>query len=221
MKRLINRKRKKEKSRIGIIIYNHIINNKRNYIIATILFFMGLIVGIMFVNNTKEEQFIQIDNYIKSLINNIKNTEKIDYILLLKESIISNFILVIIILIASSTIIGIPIVYITVIIKGFSLGYTISSIIAILGFGNGMLFVLPAMLLHNIIFIPVLLATSVSGMKLYKSITQNRERENIKIEFLRHLIFCAIMLVFFIISSLIEVYISTNLSKFFVNYINF
>ena len=221
MKRLINRKRKKEKSRIGIIIYNHIINNKRNYTIATILFFIGLIIGIMFVNNMEEEQFLQIDTYIKTLINNIKNTEKIDYILLLKESIISNSILVIIILIASSTIIGIPIVYITVIIKGFSLGYTISSILAILGCGNGIIFVLSTMLLHNIIFIPILLAIAVSGMKLYKSITQNRERENINIEFLRHLIFCTIMLVFLIIASLVEVYISTNLSKFFVNYINF
>ena len=221
MKRLINKKRKKGKSRIGIVIYNHIMNNKKNYIIATILFFIGLIIGIMFVNNMKEEQFLQIDTYIKTLINNIKNTEKTDYILLLKESIISNFILVIIILIASSTIIGIPIVYVTVVIKGFSLGYTISSILAILEFGNGMVFVLSTMLLHNIIFIPTLLAISVSGMKLYKSITQNRERENIKIEFLRHLIFCTIMLVFLIISSLVEVYISTNLSKFFVNYINF
>ena len=221
MKRLINRKRKKEKSRIGIVIYNHIINNKRNYIIATILFFIGLIVGVMFVNNIKEEQFLQIDTYIKSLINNVKNTEKIDYILLLKESIISNFILVIIVLIASSTIIGIPIVYITVIIKGFSLGYTISSILAVLGTGNGILFILSTLLLHNIIFIPILLAISVSGMKLYKSITQNRERENIKIEFLRHLVFCTIMLLFLIVASLIEVYVSTNLSKFFVNYINF
>lgn len=221
MKRLINKKRKKGKSRIGIVIYNHIMNNKKNYIIATILFFIGLIVGIMFVNNIKEEQFLQIDTYIKTLINNIKNTEKIDYILLLKESIISNSILVIIILLASSTIIGIPIVYITVIIKGFSLGYTISSILAILGLGNGIMFVLSTLLLHNIIFIPILLAISVSGMKLYKSITQNRERENIKIEFLRHLIFCTIMLLFLIISSFIEVYVSTNLSKFFVNYINF
>jgi len=221
MKRLINRKRKKDKSQIGIIIYNHIIKNKKNYMIATILFFIGLIVGIMFINNMKEGQFIQIENYIESLINNIKNTEKIDYIVLLKESIIANFILVIIILIASSTIIGIPIVYITVIIKGFSLGYTISSILAILGCGKGMLFVLSTMLLHNIIFIPILLAISVSGMKLYKSITQNRERENIKIEFLRHLIFCTIMLVFLVLESLVEVYISTNLSKFFVNYINF
>lgn len=219
MKRLI--KRKREKSKLEIIIYNHIMNNKRTYIIATLLFFVGLIIGIMFINNMEQIKFTEINSYIKSLVYSLKNIEKIDYSSLFKESIISNTTLVIIIWIASSTIIGIPIVYATIAFRGFALGYTISSIIAVLGPGNGILFILSTLLLHNIIFIPVLLATSVSGMKLYKSIMKNRERENIKIEFLRHTIFCAIMLVLLLISSFTEVYISTNLSKFFANYINF
>ena len=42
--------------------------------------------------------------------------------------------------------------------------------------GYLMMFGISNLLLHNIIFIPVLLATCVSGMKLYKSIIKNREK---------------------------------------------
>lgn len=212
-----NIKRKREKSKIRMVITNHIVNNKKDYLIAILLFLVGLIIGVMFINNVSENQFIEIDEYIKNLVNTIKSIENIDYINIMKESMLSNLMLIIIIWIASSTIIGIPIVYGNLIFRGFVLGYTISSIISSLGILNGIIFGTTSVFLHNIIFIPVLLAASVSGMKLYKSIIKNREKENVKIEFFRHTIFCVIMLLLLVIASLIEVYISTNLAKFFVN----
>ena len=129
--------------------------------------------------------------------------------------------MVTVIWLASSTIIGIPIVYGLIAFRGFIFGYTISSILSSIGIGYGIVFSLCSLLLHNIIFIPVILATSVSGMKLYKSIVKNREKQNIKVEFIRHTLFCTIMLLLLVISSLIEVYISTNLCKIIVNYIKF
>ena len=220
MNRILKRK-KRGKSKIGSIIANHIINNKKNYLISTLLFLVGLIIGIMFINNINDIQYKEISEYIQKLVTNIKSVEKINYIKLLKESFESNFILVIVIWLASSTIIGIPIVYGLIAFRGFVFGYTISSILSSIGIGYGIIFSLCSLLLHNIIFIPVLLATSVSGMKLYKSIIKNREKQNIKVEFIRHTLFCTIMLLLLVISSLIEVYISTNLCKIIVNYIKF
>lgn len=212
-----NIKRKRGKSKIRMVITNHIVNNKKDYLIAILLFLVGLIIGVMFINNVSENQFMEIEEYIKTLVNSIKSIENIDYINIFKESMLSNLILIIIIWIASSTIIGIPIVYGNLIFRGFVLGYTISSIVSSLGILNGIILGTTSLFLHNIIFIPVVLAASVSGMKLYKSIIKNREKENVKIEFFRHTIFCVIMLLLLVISSLIEVYISTNLAKFFIN----
>lgn len=216
MNKILHRNRE---SKFGIIINNHIINHKKEYLIVIILFLIGLVIGIMFVNNLNETQYSEIDSYIKEIVNNLKAIEKINYADLLKESIIANLIVILVIWIASSTIIGIPIVYGNLIFRGFVLGYTLSSIISVLGIGNGTFFIISGLFLHNIIFIPVILATSVSGMKLYKSIVKNRERENVKIEFIRHTVFCTVMATVLLIASLIEVYISTNLSKFIVNYI--
>lgn len=217
MKRIF--RRKKEKSKFKIFIYNHIKNNKRDYIIALLLFLIGIIIGIMFINQISEDQVSEINKYIKTVASTVQSSENIDYSNLLKNSMTSNFISVIILWFSASTIIGIPIVYGMLVFRGFALGYTISSIITTFGLGNGILFTISALLLHNIIFIPVILAIAVSGMKLYHSITKNREKENVKMEFIRHTIFCIIMICILIIASFIETYISTNLMKLSTNYI--
>ncbi len=216
MKRI--KRRAEKKFKIFSILSKHIINNRKEYIVAIVLFLIGIIIGVIFINNVNDEKFKIITDYIINSINNIKNINKIDYIALLKESLISNTILVLIMWFVASTLIGIPIVYGVIVFRGFVFGYTISSIIASLGIGNGFLFILSSLLIHNIIFIPGLLALGVSGMKIYKSIVKNKERDNVKIEFLRHTIFCIIILILLSIASIIEVYISTNLTKILANY---
>ena len=211
----------RKQNKFAKIVINHILNNKKEYFVSVLLFFIGIIISIIFINNINDSQYSQISNYIKDIIIKIQSTDKFNYTRLFKESFLSNFTLIIIIWIASSTIIGIPIVYGNLIFKGFTLGYTISSIINVLGAKNGFLYVLSSMLLHNLISIPLILAASVSGIKLYKSIVKNKERENVKLEFIRHTVFCIIMLLGLIFSSIIEVYISTNLVKFLTYYINF
>ena len=62
MNRILKRK-KRGKSKIGSIIANHIINNKKNYLISTLLFLVGLIIGIMFINNINDFQYKEISEY--------------------------------------------------------------------------------------------------------------------------------------------------------------
>ena len=68
-------------------------------------------------------------------------------------------------------------------------------------------------------FIPALLAISVSGFKLYKSIIKDKQRENIKNEVFRHTIFSLIMIALLVSSSLIEIFISTTGLKVFVKFV--
>lgn len=58
----------------------------------------------------------------------------------------------------------------------------------------------------------------LAGFKLYKSIVKDRNRDNIKIEVLRHTIFSGIMLGLLCVSAIIEILISTNILKNFVKY---
>ncbi|MBR3002120.1 MAG: stage II sporulation protein M [Clostridia bacterium] len=111
-----------------------------------------------------------------------------------------------------------PVVFGLVVYRGFCLGYTISACVGILGTSKGLAFVLSNLLLQNLIFIPAILAISVSGFKLYKSIIKDKRKENIKLEIIRHTIFCTLMLIVLTISSAIETFISNNLLKMIVNY---
>ena len=42
------------------IIKKHILNNKKEYIIVTLLFIIGIFLGVLFVNNINESQKIEV-----------------------------------------------------------------------------------------------------------------------------------------------------------------
>ena len=169
---------KRKESKIKQVILTHIRNNLREYAIVLVLFLIGFIFGIIFINHAKEPQIEEITSYLGDFINHIKNESKVNQIELLKQTLLSKFGLALILWFVGSTVIGIPIVYGITAYRGFCLGYTISSIIATFGIGKGLLFSFTSLLIQNIVFIPCLLALGVSGMKLYKSIVKDK-RKNI------------------------------------------
>lgn len=210
---------KKRKHSVLNIIKEHINNNLKEYCIVSLIFLIGIIIGVGFINNIKLDTQEKIGTYINGFVDCLKTNYQIDYSLLLKNSIINNLIFALAIWFMGCTVIGIPIVYCIIGIKGFTLGYTISSIILTLGIGKGIIFSIISLLLQNIITIPCILALAVSGMKLYKSIIKEKRKENAKIEIARHTIFSIFITIFLIVSSLIEVYISSNLINIVIGYI--
>ena len=118
-----------------------------------------------------------------------------------------------------STVIGLPIVFGIVLYRGFCLGYTISSVVSVLGTQQGMIFSLAGLLLQNIIIIPALISLAVSSMKLYKSIMKDKRRENVKIEIIRHTVVSIIIMLFLIIAAFVEVYISNSLITLYISFV--
>lgn len=200
------RKQEKKTSRIWKLIKGHIYHNLKQYTIVSILFLIGIIVGVIFVNQSEIGTKEQIGSSINSLLDSLKSNYQIDYLELLKDVIGNHIFMTFLLWFMGCMVIGIPIVYGFVAFKGFSLGYTISSILFTLGTGKGSLFCILTLLLQNLLIIPSILALSVSGAKLYKSIMKDKRKENIKIEIIRHTIFSLLILCVLVISSFIEVY---------------
>lgn len=211
------RKLYKETSALAQKIEEHIQNNLKEYLIISTVFIVGIIIGIIFINKTS--QINEITEYIDSVVDSIKTNKNINEIFLLKSSIKKNVIWAILLWLMGSTVIGMLVVYIIIAFRGFSLGYTLSAIIATLKLGKGCLFIFTSMFIQYIIYIPSILALAVSGMKFYNSIINNRQRENIKLEILRHTIFSFFMMLLLILSSFIEVFISTKLLILLIDYI--
>lgn len=136
------------------ILLDYISKNKKNFIIIIILFCIGICVGVLFINNSTDLQKTELNNYINKLIENIKNSENIDNFNMLILSIKQNVGFILLVWFLGCTIVGGIFIYITILYKGFSIGYTISAMIAVLGVKQGIIISIVSLLFQNIIFLP-------------------------------------------------------------------
>ena len=119
------------------VLIEHIQLNLKDYLILSIIFIMGVMAGVILINNSDEQSKTEISGYINGFVNTIKSDNyEVDKVKLIKISIIDNIKTVAVIWLAGSTIIGIPLIYVITCYKGFCIGYTISAIISSLGLGK-------------------------------------------------------------------------------------
>lgn len=157
--------KKNKRLKIRDTIHQHITNNSKEYILVTLIFLVGIFLGVMFINNTQEVQRSEITSYLNNFIDKLKDTEKLATFEILKTTILENIILAVTLWFFGTTVIGIPIVFGIILYRGFCLGYSIASVIVVMGIGKGILFVLISLLLQNIIFIPAIIAIGVSRIQ--------------------------------------------------------
>ncbi len=158
--------RRNKRLKIWDTIGNHVANNKKEYILVTLIFVVGIFLGVMYVNNLQEQQLSEITTYLNNFIEKLKSTEKLEIFKILKTTICENAILAIILWFFGTTVIGIPVVFGIIMYRGFCLGYAVSTIISTIGIGKGILFILATLVLQNIIFIPAIIAIGVSRIQV-------------------------------------------------------
>lgn len=212
--------KRNKRLKIKETVITHILNNKKEYFIISLIFIIGILLGVFFINNINDTQVETIKNYISDFVNAIKDGQTINNVDLLKQTLKNNIIIASVIWFFGTTVIGLPIVFGLILYRGFILGYTIASCISIMGLQGGLIFTFSALFLQNIIFIPAIIAIAVSGFKLYKSIVKDRRKDNIKLEILRHTVFSLLMLIALSISAIIEAFVSTNILVNVVKYIS-
>ena len=208
---------RKKKKDIENIIKNDVLNNAKSYFIIIVIFVIGIFLGVMFINQTKDKS--EIEKYITTYVDETKIIQDGDYFSELQKDIKTNITLVLLLWFAGTTIIGIPIVLGVIMFRGFCLGYTIASCVYVLGRIKALIFVSITILLQNIIFIPAIMILGVSSIKLYKSIVKDRRKENIKLSIIKHSLISVVILIALIIASIIKIEISyrmiLNLIKYF------
>ena len=72
------------------VLIDYLLRNKKTFIIILILFYVGIAIGIVSVNNSNSIQKQELNTYIEELIENIKQSENIDTLNLLCLSIKEN-----------------------------------------------------------------------------------------------------------------------------------
>ena len=201
------------------MIEQYIKNNIYNYILVILAFLIGILAGILIINNYSNEKKEIICNYVVSFFNKFYSTNDLDQNKLLVYAMLNNFILISILYIAGTTIIGMPIIISVIIYRGFCLSYTISAITLSIGFNKSVLFCIIALFLPNLLFIPAILTIAVSSLKIYKSIIYDNKKDIIKKGLISHLIITIIMYIVLSFASIIESNFSISILRLVEPYI--
>lgn len=210
--------RKTQRSKIISILIDFIKNNIKEYFIISLIFLIGIFLGVMFTNNSTDQQKTEIVSYVNTYIEAFKQTTSEQNLELLQNNIKDNAVLSVIMWFVGSTVIGIPVIFGIILFRGFCLGYTISAITLVLGTGKGITFTATAIIMQNLLFIPAIISLGVSSLKTYKSILNDKRRENIKLEIIRHTVFSILMALLLMLSAVVETEISTNLLRGVIKY---
>ena len=204
--------KRKNISNIGInqLIIKHLNENLNVYFKVFLIFIIGICIGIAVVNHLPEVGMQTINDYISNSITILKNDNEIDKLQILKSSLFKNVIIVLLIWFLGLTLVGGFILYLLTLILGITFGYTLSAIMTSFTFIQGALFFLTGMFLQNLFSIPSIIFLIVQGINSNKAILV-KKNNSLKYIVAKQSIYSIIVMIFLILASLIEAYVSGKL----------
>lgn len=166
------------------------------YILLLIIFFVGIICGSFCMKKVSETDLEEYKSSIEETLNN----ENLDAKKISWSNLCDTLKTIFIFWIVGMSIVGMPILLIYVGYKGFSIGYTIMTIIKILGATNGNKYVFENLFFKNVIIVFIMIFLANYSIKIFRNFF--KDKENIKIDALKYslisMCFCIIiMLIYF------------------------
>lgn len=204
---------KKFSNGLAIILPNRRINF---FVLAVILF--GIISGTIFLlalNETDKELVVsQITNFLVNIKdNNINNFNAF------KNCVFENLIFVFLLWICGMSVVGVIFNVFAVYLKGFMIGFTLSSFFLVYEFKGllaGFLYLFPAGIIYIIISLIIGVYSIILTIYLWKAIFM-KDRSNNTLKFLKKYLFVLLIcLVLIGISSLCEAYLFPAIIKLFI-----
>lgn len=174
-------------------------NNRFILIILMITFAVGIFAGVIYYKNATSTE--ELSNYVEKFMDKI-NVEETKIYNVSKESLLKNTSIILIFWLLGASVIGIPILLFYVLYKGFSISFTISTIISTFGFVKGNVISIVMLFFQNVISTAVIFVAMSSAVKLAINIL--RRKKDMKIELLRHTIMCLLCMVGMVLASIVE-----------------
>lgn len=199
-------------------LYEHIHRNLFLYVISLLFLCIGIVLGIYTVKYMGEIEKNTLVSYFLEFTKGIDLT-KIDKKHIFLQAVKNNVPIIICIWFLGLSMLGIPIILIVDLIKGFTIGFTTSFVINGLG-TKGVLVNILAIFPQNIIYIPCIVIASVTAMEFSLMLLKHNEFKTLKSNSLIRLVpystIFLLLLGLMLIGFLLEGYISPNMLNFLV-----
>lgn len=193
---------------------NTIVFNKKMIICLIGIVLVGIITGSLLVAVLNESDKNLVIKYIENFISSIENN-KLDYINSLKNSLISNVSLIIVIWLLGISVIGVPIITFLYFCKAFIIGFSLSSIIMCYkakGCLVSFLYLFPHQII-NILMLTILMTYALSlSFKIISSFFQKKTID-FKVIMKKYSTILLFSLIICILSSVFEVFAMPRLIK--------
>lgn len=194
------------------------------YIFIGVLFLMGVIFGAVFVNNLSLTQKEDLFYYLNQYFNQVSNGQVVNKVEIFKSSFWQNVQLLGLIWILGISMIGFPIVFVLLFLKGIIIGFTVGFLVSEMGM-SGVALVFASIFPQNILFIPVyvfLAASSVGlSMKLIRKILIRQSfTSKFRPIFSQYILNYLFVVQAVCIAAVIEAYVSTFLMKNIITILN-
>jgi stage II sporulation protein M len=201
-----------------IDLNKHVQENFWLYVVSIFCIFTGIVIGIYTVKYMGAYDKTELLGYFSNFGENVREGN-FKYNTIFMDVLKNNGILIIAIWFLGLTMIGIPAILILDIVKGFTIGFSISFIINGLG-TQGIAVVLLGIMPQNIIYIPCLLVFSVIAMEFSLGLIRdkfNKQRINsIWIKITSYSVVFILVSVFMAIGFIFETYLTPNLVKLII-----
>ncbi|MCY6354090.1 stage II sporulation protein M [Clostridium sp. ZS2-4] len=199
-------------------LYEHIHRNLLLYIISLLFLCIGIVLGIYTVKYMGE---VEKNSLVSCFLEFTKDIDlsKIDKKHIFLQAVRNNVPIIICIWFLGLSMLGIPIILILDLIKGFTIGFTTSFVINGLG-TKGVLVNILAIFPQNIIYIPCIVIASVTAMEFSLILLKHNEFKTLKgnslVRIVPYSTIFLLLLGLMLIGFFLEGYISPNMLKLLV-----
>ena len=192
-----------------------IIPDKKVNTFIMFIIILGIISGSLFLVVLKDTDHSLVIEKINTFFTNI-NTNNINNIEAFKNAFIENIIFVILVWILGMSIIGIIINIFMIYLKGFIIGFSLSSFFLVYkykGILSSLIYVIPSQLINILIILILGVYTLLFSKYLFKMIFFKDKTVNLGKFFKKYVLVFGICIILCVISSLCEAYLLPSLLK--------
>ncbi|RDW21988.1 stage II sporulation protein M [Oceanobacillus chungangensis] len=194
-----------------ILLLNHVKENAIIYLFMMILFLTGIVFGAIIVNSMNFVQKQDLFFYLERFFGEIVNEQSIDHITILKQSFFYHIKYLLLLFILGLSVVGLPIVWILLYIKGLVIGFSVGFIVNQLGF-KGLLLAALSIAPQNILIIPIYIIAGtlsmVFSLTLINKLFSRRNSQTIFQPFSRYVVIFTMLIVASFVAALVEAFVS-------------
>ncbi|OEF95554.1 stage II sporulation protein M [Vulcanibacillus modesticaldus] len=203
------------KKQLSNKIYLYVKDHIPTYIFTIVLFIMGVIFGSYIISSISQSQKQEIISYLNVFFHEMNTGGWTNSQLALRQALFDNLKYLMLIWFLGLSIIGMPIIFLLIFMKGFVVGFTISFLIFEMHW-RGLILSIVSIIPQNIVIVPVYIIAGVAGISFSLSLIKSRGKNRLitnQQSITSYTLLIIILAVILIFTSAFETFISPYLIK--------